>query len=290
MAYVTLQEYIDYVQVAEGYIDDGDPDQGVIATIYQRRIDAASDYIDSILGIRYAVPVPATALIKEVCCQIAHYDGEKASDARWRVFELYELAVKKLKCIADGETVLLNTPASGGGVVPQLPGAGDASVGTPGVQKVGFFVAQRNKPSKREYDACGCGPEIPFVVQGDAEDEVVRASQINHGFAVGNVLYFDGTNYVKAINTGSETLGRFLVARIFDAHNFEIARSMQVVSGFTGLIPGRWYHTSATTPGLLEVVPTNQITLNGAFASNPIGQAMNALELRFMEITPFRVG
>jgi phage gp36-like protein len=293
MAYVTLAEYTNYVQVAEGYIDDGDPDQGVIATVYQTRIDSASDYINSILGIRYAVPVPATALIKEICCQIAHYDGEKSNDARRRVFELYELAIQKLKCIADGEAVLLGLPSGTGAisVVPQLPGGGDASVGTPGIQKVGIHLSKRNystRLGKNWYPCCCPTERIPSVIAATPEDEMIVATQANHGFGIGTVIYYDGANYLRAINTSADTLGYLLVVQPLSANTFEIARSMQVVEGLSGLTPGAWYHTSVAVAGQIEPLSVNQSALPGAFAANAIGQAISTTALRFVSITPFQ--
>lgn len=77
-------------------------------------------------------------------------------------------------------------------------------------------------------------------------------TQTSHGFAVGNVVRFNGTNYVKALadtSGNAEVVG--IVTSVTDANNFTLTTGGQVTSFAGGLTAGSVYFLSTTTAGLL---------------------------------------
>jgi hypothetical protein len=110
-----------------------------------------------------------------------------------------------------------------------------------------------------------------------------------HGLQARQAVYLGATGWTLAINTANETLGRYIVSQVFDANSFSLALPMQIIAGFTGLTPAAWYHTSVTTAGAIEPVSLTQSALPGAFAANPIGQAISSTELIFVPHIPFQI-
>ncbi len=76
----------------------------------------------------------------------------------------------------------------------------------------------------------------------------VAVNQTTHGFVVGDLLYHNGTSYVKAIATSAaaaEVIG--IVSSVVDANNFVLFVSGVVV--LSGLTAGVVYFLSATVAG-----------------------------------------
>ena len=100
---------------------------------------------------------------------------------------------------------------------------------------------------------------------------VSRITQNSHGFSVGHVLAFNGTNYVKAqadTSSNAEVVG--IVSRVVDANTFEITLNGQV-SGLTGLTAGGVYFLDPTTAGaitLTEPSVVGQISIPVGVASS----------------------
>jgi hypothetical protein len=107
---------------------------------------------------------------------------------------------------------------------------------------------------------------------GGTTDQI---TYVAHPFAVGDVLYLNGTTYTKAIATSaaaSEVVG--VVSRVISADIFEITLSGEI-TGLSGLTAGEAYFLSPTTPGLLT---TTEPTVLGQ-VSVPIGVASGTTTL-----------
>ncbi len=88
---------------------------------------------------------------------------------------------------------------------------------------------------------------------------VKEVTQTAHGLSVGNVVYFNGTNYVKAKavltyagDRQSDVIG--VVSAVASANAFTITLD-GIVSGLSGLTAGTIYYLSPTTSGLLASTP-----------------------------------
>jgi hypothetical protein len=90
-----------------------------------------------------------------------------------------------------------------------------------------------------------------FIV-GSSSATSISVSQTNHGFSVGQAVYFNGSIYqLGNANSAasSEIIG--LVSAIQDASDFTIATSGQI-TGLTGLTPGTVYFLSDSVAGSLQ--------------------------------------
>lgn len=86
---------------------------------------------------------------------------------------------------------------------------------------------------------------------GSGTDFSRSIAQTAHGLAVGNVVRFDGTNFVKAqadSAANAETVG--IVSAVADANNFTLLFGGRV-TGLSGLTAGSVFFLSAATAGLL---------------------------------------
>lgn len=129
--------------------------------------------------------------------------------------------------------------------------------------------------------------EVNYLMASDAELILAPVSltdwdvnQVAHGFVVGNAIYFDGTNWVKARADSAYTLSEAIVSAVADVDNFT-ARVVGPVSGLSGLTPGAYYFTDASTAGALtSTEPT------APYFSNPVGFALSATELMVLPLRP----
>ena len=97
-----------------------------------------------------------------------------------------------------------------------------------------------------------------------------KVSQASHGLSVGDAVYFNGTNWVKAQSDNISTIGTAIVNLVIDVNTFKLTTSGKI-SGLSGLTAGEFYFVSDSTPGLLT-------TTEGATYSNPILQATSTTE------------
>ena len=103
----------------------------------------------------------------------------------------------------------------------------------------------------------------------------IKITQTAHGYVVGDVLYFDGTNYLKAIASAantSEVVG--VVSKIINANSFELTTAGQVTD-LAGLTAGTVYFLSPTVAGAwtaTEPSTLGQISL-------PLGVASDTTKL-----------
>jgi len=92
------------------------------------------------------------------------------------------------------------------------------------------------------------GPQGPQGEQGNPGDRL-EINQTGHGFTQGDAIYFNGSNWQKAIANSINTVGLGL-ADILDDDNFFIVYS-GFLEGLTGFTPGNFYFTSSENPGEL---------------------------------------
>lgn len=88
---------------------------------------------------------------------------------------------------------------------------------------------------------------------GFAQTVVKNVTQTAHGLVVGDIVRYNGTNYVKAQAnnfTNSQAIG--IVTNVADANNFSIT-VCGYVSALSGLTPGSLYYLSEATAGLLTL-------------------------------------
>ena len=96
-------------------------------------------------------------------------------------------------------------------------------------------------------------------------------TQAAHGFAVKDVIYHNGSSYVKAKADAATTLGMFVVDQVFDSGSFELTQ-VGYIDGLTGLTAGQYYYCSESTAGLLTT--TEPVWPN---YSNPIFYAISTV-------------
>jgi hypothetical protein len=104
---------------------------------------------------------------------------------------------------------------------------------------------------------------------------VTPVVQATHGLSVGDIIYFDGADYLLALadtEITAEVVG--VVSSVLGPNSFEFTTS-GLVSGYTGLTPGQVYFLSETTPGGLELAAPTVIGM----IDMPIGIALSATEL-----------
>lgn len=107
-------------------------------------------------------------------------------------------------------------------------------------------------PSTRWVIAGGSGSG-----SGTAEGVSKRITQSSHGFSVGEVLYFDGSDFALAQaddEATSEVLG--VVSEVVDTNTF-VLTPVGYISGLTGLTAGTTYYLSEATPGALTGTEPN---------------------------------
>ncbi|MEY2859113.1 MAG: hypothetical protein RLZZ74_3426 [Cyanobacteriota bacterium] len=103
---------------------------------------------------------------------------------------------------------------------------------------------------------------------GGTVDKIIQTA---HGFSVGEILYYTGTAYARALanaaNT-SEIIG--MVSRVIDANTFEATLEGKV-TGLTGLTAGEAYFLSPTVSGGITITEPTVI----GHVSLPVGVAIS---------------
>ena len=103
-------------------------------------------------------------------------------------------------------------------------------------------------------------------------------TQSSHGLAVGDVIYNNGTNYVKAQANATGTLGLFVVSAVADANTFTATFSGKIT--LSSLTAGQYYFVSTTTAGdIVTTEPTSGY-------SNPILFALSTTEAVVLPYRP----
>jgi len=112
-----------------------------------------------------------------------------------------------------------------------------------------------------------------------ADANIVRVNKSNHNFVIGDVLYYSGSQYEKALATVSNTSNVVgMVSKIVDTNNFELTTDGRVVGSIlaenagVALTPGSKYFLSDSTAGR---VTTTAPTVVGRMRVE-LGQALGA--------------
>ena len=118
---------------------------------------------------------------------------------------------------------------------------------------------------------------------GSGENVSWDVTQSSHGFAVGDVVYYDGSGYTKAQADADDTLGLFIVSDVANTNTFTSSFSGKI-SGLTGLTAGQYYFLSSATAGLLTTTePTSGY-------SNPLLFALSTTEGVVLPYRPSEIG
>ena len=105
----------------------------------------------------------------------------------------------------------------------------------------------------------------------------IDVNQVSHGFVVGDVVRFDGVNYVKAqadTPENAEVVG--IVSQIVNSDNFKLLTEGEI-DGLSGLLPGYTYFLDFSIPGAYSTVDPNAY---GA-VSKPLMDALSPTKAYF---------
>ena len=117
---------------------------------------------------------------------------------------------------------------------------------------------------------------------GSGENVSWSVTQSSHGLAVGDVIYNNGTNYVKAQANATGTLGIFVVSAVANTNTFTATFSGKIT--LSSLTAGQYYFVSTTSAGdFTATEPTTGY-------SNPILFALSTTEAVVLPYRPSDLG
>jgi hypothetical protein len=113
------------------------------------------------------------------------------------------------------------------------------------------------------------GTNMTTALASSSSGEAITRSinQSSHGLLLSDIVYYNGSNYLKALANDSETLGIGMVSGVTDSDNFDFTLT-GFVNNLSGLTPGGFYYASETEEG-------NMTLSEGSYYSNPIFMAEN---------------
>lgn len=188
-------------------------------------------------AVNSSVTEPALHVNKTAIGPIAHFESGSAAGTELAITALggleWNLAGGDQET-ADNLPAFTGDTGTGGlkGVVP-APAAGDAAA---------------NKYLKADGTWATAGGGVPETVSRDI-------NQVTHALAVGDVIRYNGTAFVKAqadAEANAECMG--VVSAVADVDNFTMT-THGYVTGLSGLTSGVTYFLSETTAGLLTATP-----------------------------------
>lgn len=108
---------------------------------------------------------------------------------------------------------------------------------------------------------------LDYAKNNSADNATIKKTieSASHGFSPKEVLYYNGTNYIKAISSAQDTLG-FLFVSEADANTFTIVQA-GYVSGLTGLTPGSYYYVSQSVAGEITNIKPSSGYANPIFVA-----------------------
>ena len=113
---------------------------------------------------------------------------------------------------------------------------------------------------------------------GSGENISWSITQSSHNLAVGDVIYYNGTNYVKARADATNTLGIFVVSAVANANTFTATFGGKIT--LSSLTAGQYYFVSTTSAGdFTATEPTTGY-------SNPILFALSTTEAVVLPYRP----
>lgn len=119
MNYISIEEFVAYVRESEAVNQSNELDSPIVnLQFWEKAIETASVELDSRLGARFKLPLPASAHVKSLCYPIAHWWAEKYGEKRDYVQKEYEATIELLKDIAKGTALLIGIDGSPVPVIP----------------------------------------------------------------------------------------------------------------------------------------------------------------------------
>lgn len=222
----------------------GDSPDNVVAT----RVDDAllSSTVDFVIGTA-SIRFPAAQVLSALA------NGVMVNNAGTVIIRSTAGTANEIT-VTDGDGIAGN-PTFGLADNPVLPGTGSATAvsGTtgqrPGAPVEGMF---RYNSTSTELEAYVQGSWKNMVT--DNSSSTITVTQAAHGLSVGNVLRFDGVNYVLAqadSAANAEVAG--MINEVVNANTFTLTQNGEV-SGLTGLTAGDLLYLDPVTPGALTSV------------------------------------
>jgi hypothetical protein len=129
-----------------------------------------------------------------------------------------------------------------------------------------------------------------FVLPPTVVQDTPIANPSLFPYTRGQSVYLDSATgvWVSAQSSSLSSFGTHLIKTVAaDGSSFSLARSGDVISGFTGLSAGSILHTSATNPGSLEEVFSSSGILSGAAGANPMAYAISATEIIVKDLASY---
>ena len=167
-------------------------------------------------------------------------------------------------------TLALTTDIQSGGVTIQDEGSSLSTLGTT-LNFVGAGVTASGTGATKTITISGGGGS------GSGQNVSWSVTQSSHGLAVGDVIYNNGSAYVKAQANATGTLGLFVVSAVADTNTFTATFSGKIT--LSSLTAGQYYFVSTTSAGdFTATEPTSGY-------SNPILFALSTTEA---VVLPFR--
>jgi len=129
-----------------------------------------------------------------------------------------------------------------------------------------------------EDDITDVRPFIGSSGGGSSGDVVIQVSQTAHGFVVGEVLRWNGTQWTKAqANNATNALAVGIVSAVHDVNSFALTLIGKVTKTGWGLTPGSLYYLSDSVAGGITVTEPTTTGL----VSKPLLVAKSATEAYF---------
>lgn len=167
-------------------------------------------------------------------------------------------------------TIALTSDIQSGGVTIQDEGSSLSTLGTT-LNFVGAGVTASGTGATKTITISGGGGS------GSGQNVSWSVTQSSHGLAVGDVIYNNGSAYVKAQANATGTLGLFVVSAVADTNTFTATFSGKIT--LSSLTAGQYYFVSTTSAGdFTATEPTSGY-------SNPILFALSTTEA---VVLPFR--
>lgn len=138
-----------------------------------------------------------------------------------------------------------------------------------------YSITQRNNAFIFTFLGGTVGWGVTADAKGDSLANIV--TQINHGFTIGDILYYDGNLYSKAIAIVEETIGRFVVTQVINANTFAApSAGIHLVSDpvFAASVEvGHYYMTSNVVIG--GVIDMSAVGTESYMIRNPMYQVLS---------------
>jgi len=231
-----------YFWTGQGNAGDS-PDNVVATSVDDALLSSTVDFVIGTASIRF----PAAQVLSALA------NGVMVNNAGTVIIRSTAGTANEIT-VTDGDGIAGN-PTFGLADNPVLPGTGSATAvsGTagqrPGAPVEGMF---RYNSTSTELEAYVQGSWKNMVT--DNSSSTITVTQAAHGLSVGNVLRFDGVDYVLAqadSAANAEVAG--MINEVVNANTFTLTQNGEV-SGLTGLTAGDLLYLDPVTPGALTSV------------------------------------